>query len=313
MALPIALINQTPNEIGIVDLGIFVPPGSGTILDLTGLYLIEEVRDSSDLEEHTVISGSIVISGSEGVLNSAAAARFFTGSQIAEQNFTTEGIDLRDLRNVIVAEGDNIVVTSGEVNQTLVFTVGTSSNVVSDALVGAGNVTIVSGTDTITVSGGTGLTGALHQIAFMKGKDDIMNDLFLNTYGDGMDGSPSNDSPAVMPWKSKLVGLTYTNKTAGTKVHIEIQSTADGTGNSPVLMDFDWLLDTVGVRTARKTDFVTDIIFDAGDKISVFLDLRPGSSRPRNVIVILYFEIVEATFEESSENFSGNLGPGVTT
>ena len=108
MPLPIALINQTPNEIGIVDLGIFVPPGSGTILDLTGLYLIEEVRDSSDLEEHTVISGSVVISGSEGVLNAAAAARFFTGSQIAEQNFTTEGIDLRDLRNVMVIEGDEI-------------------------------------------------------------------------------------------------------------------------------------------------------------------------------------------------------------
>ncbi len=154
MPLPIALINQTPNEIGVVDLGIFVPPGSGTILDLTGLYLIEEVRDSSDLEEHTVISGSIVISGSEGVLSSAAAARFFTGSQVGEQTFTTEGIDLRDLRNVIVAEGDNIVVASGEdSNQTLIFTVGTSSNVLADALVGAGNITIVSGTDTVTVSG----------------------------------------------------------------------------------------------------------------------------------------------------------------
>jgi len=153
MPLPVALINQTPNEIGIVDLGIFVPPGSGTILDLTGLYLIEEVRDSSDLQEQTVVSGSIVISGSEGVISSAAAARFFTGSQIAEQNFTTEGVDLRSLRNIIIVEGDNIVVTSGEApNQTLVFTITTAPNVVTDAIVGSAFVTVTSGTNEIVLA-----------------------------------------------------------------------------------------------------------------------------------------------------------------
>jgi len=153
MPLPIALINQTPDEIGIGDLGIFVPPGSGTILELTGLYLIEEVRDSSDLEEQTVISGSIVISGSEGVLSSSAATRFFTGSQVGEQNFTTEGVDLRSLRNIIIAEGDNIVVTSGEApNQTLIFTITTAPNVLTNAIVGSAFVTVTSGTNEIVLA-----------------------------------------------------------------------------------------------------------------------------------------------------------------
>ncbi len=231
-----------------------------------------------------------------------------TASDVESVNSLTGAIDVVGKGEVnVTVEGQNIVVSGTD------HMADTNIDTISDAIIGAGTVTVTSGTNTTTISGSTALTGLLHQIAFMKGKDDIMNDVFLNTYGDGPDGSPSIESPAVMPWKSKLVGLSYTNKTAGTKVHIEIQSVADGSGNSPVLMDFDWLLSTVGVRTARKTDFVTDIIFDAGDKISVFLDVKAGSSNPRNVIVILYFEIVEETFEESSENFSGNLGVGVTT
>lgn len=179
------------------------------------------------------------------------------------------------------------------------------------AIVPGGDLTVVSGTSTITISGTTGgeasLVGTLHQIAFMKGEDTVDNDVFLNTYGDGRDGSPSNQSPAIMPWKSKLVGITYTNKKSGTKVHIEVCSVADGDGNSPVTMEFDWKLDTVGVRTARKTNFSTDVIFDAGDKIAVMFDLKGGTA-PENVIVVLYFETLEETFEESSEDFNGNLG-----
>jgi len=175
----------------------------------------------------------------------------------------------KDENDAIVA-GSNVTVVSGANTITISSTGGGGGGDVPDALVGAGTVTVTSGTNTTTISGSTALTGLLHQIAFMKGKT-IENDVFLNTYGDGGDGSPSNESPAVMPWKSKLVGLSYTNKVAGTKVHIEVQSVADGSGNSPVLMDFDWLLDAVGVRTARKTNFTTDIIFDAGDKIAVFI------------------------------------------
>lgn len=308
---------------------------SGTIFDLTlsggGVGTISD--SLLGVDGITVISGANIttISGFRAEFISTSGSLQIQIDNNTTQIITTSGhlqtqintITAGDVESVNSLTGAIDVIGKGEVNvtvegQNIVVSgtpheIDTDIDTVSDAIIGAGTVTVTSGTNTTTISGSTALTGILHQLVFCKSEGEITNDLFLNHYGDGRAGSPSNESPAVMPWKSKLVGLTYTNKVAGTRVHIEIQSVADGSGNSPVLLDFDWLLDTVGVRTARKTNFTTDIIFDAGDKISVFLDLKVGGSNPENVIVVMHLEIIEETFEESSENFSGNLGVGVTS
>lgn len=306
MPLPIALINQTPNEIGIVDLGIFVPPGSGTILDLTGLYLIEEVRDSSDLQEQTVVSGSIVISGSEGVLSSAAAARFFTGSQIAEQNFTTEGIDLRDLRNIVVVGGDEIVVTSGEVNQVLNFTVSVGENVLTDALVGAGNVTVTSGTNVITisgasVSGGVGdVTGDLINAEFTGGGTTSNTWLSVSTKDHA-----SNQIPFVMLYPSRITGVGYSNSSNSSDIDIEIHKSLAASGTDTSL-EFTWeLRDT---RIATKSDFgIDEITFETGDKLALFASRVTPGKNPKDVIVSVYIEITDTSSTETVEDYSGDF------
>jgi len=305
MPLPVALINQTPNEIGIVDLGIFVPPGSGTILDLTGLYLIEEVRDSSDLQEQTVVSGSIVISGSEGVISSAAAARFFTGSQIAEQNFTTEGVDLRSLRNIIIAEGDNIVVTSGEApNQTLIFTINTAPNVVADALVGAGNVTVVSGANTITFSGTDSAASVptFGPFAFQFVKNGTITDAWLSL-SEGM--IFSDETPAVIPWASELIGVTMTNNMDMVDVDIDLNVAVSGAGADDNLA-FRW--EVRECRVASNTDVATSgITFSPGDKLGVFVNTFM-QNKPQDVVVTTYFRALSTAIPgEICEDFSGNF------
>ncbi len=145
--------------------------------------------------------------------------------------------------------------------------------------------------------GGGGLVGSIHQMVFNE-YSTAQNE-WLEYYGDS---KFSNQSHGVMPFRSKLVAITWSCKTSGADGEINVYSTPEGGGVSPKTLDFQWTL--TNKRTARKTNFASDIIFDAGDKIGIYF--RDIGTNPQNVSVVLYFEILTTNTEESGENFSGN-------
>jgi hypothetical protein len=145
--------------------------------------------------------------------------------------------------------------------------------------------------------GGGGLVGSLHQMVFNE-YGTAQNE-WLEYYGDS---KYSNNSHGIMPFQSKLVAITWSCKTADADVEISVYSTPEGGGVSPKTLDLQWSL--VNKRVARKTNFGSDIIFDAGDKVAIYV--RDTGTNPQSVTVVLYFEILTINSEENGENFSGS-------
>ncbi len=155
MPVSISLVNLTNDTIHIDDLGTRLLGPSGTAFNVTGFFLPEELQQSQDLQA-LAVSGSVTLSGAEGITPVEELELFFQGSQFQTQNFTTDGRDLRALRNTIVEGSDHVVVTSGvDVDDVVTYTVATAPQVVTDALVGTGAVTVTSGSNTITIDAPT--------------------------------------------------------------------------------------------------------------------------------------------------------------
>ena len=68
-------------------------------------------------------------------------------------------------------------------------------------------------------------------------------------------------------------------------------------------LDFEWQIRNA--RTARKTNFATDIIFDAGDKIGIYV--ADQGTDLSSVTVTLYFAVIDDTEGEVIDNYSGNF------
>jgi len=278
MPLSLGLLNLTEEQITLEDLGTFLAPGSGTLVDFTGLYLPGEFRDSLSLFEQVVISGTMVISGSEGLLDQAEALLFFAGAQFAEQNFTVDGRDLREINNSIVLAGNNITVVSG---------------------------TTESSQQTYTVSSTTdpaiAASGVTFQAEFTR--QGAVNDTWLRYGGPVM---PSNEAPFVVPWDSQLDVVTYTNGNIDSEVDIEIHKAAVGSGIDNCVCH-TW--EVRGERTsADSTVSASGIEFDAGERVAVFATVLDVQTRPENMFVGLYFRArLTASGQVVSENYTGDF------
>jgi len=158
--------------------------------------------------------------------------------------------------------------------------------------------------DTTTISIiDRGYLGNIWQASFANEKSSIKN-MWLSHYGDN--SMSSNKTPVVVPFKSKLIGIAMANKHNNVDTIIKLYSTPEGGGISPKTVDFSWTLNNV--RVARKTDFTTDIIFDAGDKIAVYVS--DIGKDPAYMVVDLYFSIIEETFSNGLENYTGEFKVG---
>ena len=114
----------------------------------------------------------------------------------------------------------------------------------------------------------TSVLGFGHQLNFAgKGGQENKWESIYGTAG-------SDKSSAVMPWKSKLIGLTFTNKKCTTSTDAEIYAVEEGNACSPLVQMFKW--EIRDKRVARKTIFTTPVIFEAGDKIGVYFRLIFG-------------------------------------
>jgi len=112
----------------------------------------------------------------------------------------------------------------------------------------------------------------------------------------------SNQTFAYIPFKCKVVGVTFSNKNSGVDVDVEIWKSAEGNAANESMV-YEWELSNV--RVARKSNISPDLTFDPGDKVAVYLD--DEGKNPSNAVVIMYLQVTEDTSEESSEDFSGNF------
>ena len=130
--------------------------------------------------------------------------------------------------------------------------------------------------------GGGGLGGRLFDITF-ENPSSIGGDWLQ------LGGFPSNETPHVMPFAGKLVGITFSNKESNADTELEVRVVNEGAGNSPYSTLFTWVIDNA--RTARKTDFASEVTFTKGDKIAIFAKQR-GDTDPSQVKVTMYLTVI---------------------
>jgi len=196
-----------------------------------------------------------------------------------------------------------VVTIDDGVNATLTFDVAlsTSEDTALDLIIsGWDNSTCPVITPVTVLTAGT-LLNVSHQMVF--GEYGDASNKWLELYGDSRF---SNQTLGVMPFKSKLIGITFSNRYSSRSTDIKIYSTPEGGGYTPKTLDLTWSISSK--RTARKTIFATDIIFDAGDKIGVYA--ADTGSNPYDVAVILYFVVIDEITSEGGESWSGNYGTG---
>ena len=113
--------------------------------------------------------------------------------------------------------------------------------------------------------------------------------------------SSTSTVPSIVPWKLRLLGITYSNGSAASDIDVEIYRAPEGT--SVVPNDLMVLLPIRNTRVLRKTDFkAQDIIFDPGDKIAIYFNKVNGGGAPSYPNLDLHFEVIE--YDEVDVAFS---------
>lgn len=156
-------------------------------------------------------------------------------------------------------------------------------------------------------TGSNDVTGSLYQLTFAR--TGSANNKFLGHESNGFD---SNKVFAIIPFKSKLASITFSNRRSGVDTDVEVHVVdANATkGCSPSTKVFTWDLDNV--RLAHKSDFASSIVFDQGDKVAIFL--KDKGTNPDYATVTIYLQVTDNTTGNNSENFSCHLsGSGTTT
>lgn len=143
-------------------------------------------------------------------------------------------------------------------------------------------------------SGTTGLSNITYDFAFLR--NGKAKNTWLSLYEHTI---VSYYSPAIIPWKSKLTGITFSNNNYGADTDIMVFVSNAGSGHSFSLV-YTWEIQNS--RIAYKTDFLSDIIVDAGDKVAVYV--RDQGTDTKDPVIKLYFNVTEdATTGSGSENF----------
>jgi len=104
--------------------------------------------------------------------------------------------------------------------------------------------------------------------------------------------------PYVVPFDSRLIGVTFTNKEDNADCDISIYNAIkNNADNSSVVY-------TMEVRNSRisvKSNITNGPLFSAGDKISVLCD--DAGSVPEDITIVLYLLVIDAAGIEHSEKF----------
>ena len=139
--------------------------------------------------------------------------------------------------------------------------------------------------------------GRLFQLEFSY--SGAANNHWLDNYRGSI---PSNETPAVIPWDSSLVGLTFTNKIVTGDADFKIYATAEADDpNTTKTLKYTWSVSNM--RTARKTNFAGAVTFTAGDKVAIFA--ADTGDTIQNPVVIMHLLVTTNTTAASSSTASG--------
>lgn len=116
-------------------------------------------------------------------------------------------------------------------------------------------------------------------------------------------GIPSDETMHIVPWDSKIIGLTFSNRKANADTKLNLWRVDSQDEITPSDLVFSW--DLVNVRVARKSGFSPDVVLGAGDKLGVFA--QDMGTNPHDGVFRVYLSITNDTPEEVVQNFSGYL------
>lgn len=140
----------------------------------------------------------------------------------------------------------------------------------------------------------------------MRRKDESVGAVFVlpfstdgNFQNSWMDFTGNNiltsATPSVMAFRSRIMAITWSNADIGGTIDFEIYRVPEGVEPS-VTQDLMFTWSIVTSRTGRRTNFVSDIIFEKGDKIGIYG--RKIVSAASNVIITLFMQVMENNDEE---------------
>lgn len=115
-------------------------------------------------------------------------------------------------------------------------------------------------------------------------------------------GISSDSTPFIIPFKCKLVCMTFSNSKHSVECNLEVWKLTEAN-----LFTASWI-DTWEIRNtrvARKSDFSQQIIFNAGDILSVYTEDR--GTDPTDIVFSMYFQIIEDNTTESSRTWNWGL------
>jgi hypothetical protein len=157
-------------------------------------------------------------------------------------------------------------------------------------------------TDTVTISGGAVVgenIGNFFQVEFSS--VGITNNTWLAVSSKDL---TSNVTPWPVVFPCRIAGLGYSNERAGSDCSLELHLSPAGSGSSSVVI-FTW--DVTDARVAYKSNFgINELLLNPGDKLAIFGG-NAGSTRPKNMFLGVYVEILSRQDDEESEDFSGNF------
>ena len=141
--------------------------------------------------------------------------------------------------------------------------------------------------------------GAVFVLPFST--DGILQNSWMDFTGNNI---LTDQTPSVMAFKSKLIALTFSNDSPTVGLDFEIYRVPE-TVEPSVTQDLMFTWSITNSRTGRRSNFATDIIFEAGDKIGLYA--RKIGDTGRNVIVSMFMQVLEINDEEIFDTTTEDL------
>lgn len=253
-----------------------------------------DIWAEDDAVDPFVSSGDIVVNDGTSDLSIALGLKHLDKLSSAQQI----DVDLTPFQNISVDDDVQAVLPE------LIPSAQINDNNVSSQITNVdftGNVSVTDeGNGDVTVNIGTASTlGGIYSI-FWSESGSAGNE-YLETSGERV----CNDTPHIIPFRSKVVAYTFSNRDNDGDTNVQIWSVPENSGNSPRTKKDEWSL--VNVRTARKTNFPTDIIFEAGDKVVAYLE--DTGTNPDDVVFTIYLQILAQDSVSVVESWSGDIDP----
>lgn len=140
--------------------------------------------------------------------------------------------------------------------------------------------------------------GDTFEVLFADDRNNIQNRWLGLT---GNNNIFSNETPAIVGWKSKLVSVDWSNN--NDVVDFELQIHGGITGNSNLKYS-----SRIQSKIAYIQNIEENVIFEAGEQLAAYVK-RINNNRPRRAVLKLIFVVLDASVENFDSNAVVNFRP----